>query len=118
VLGPGPSGSWYSEVVPAGRIQKRSRRVVFPAPAPKTSEPTCFFVSAIRGSRKALVAGPFDTHEEALASVWAVARAAEEAGFREAVWAAWGTAGWMDEKESAPLGALNERGLWPRKEER
>jgi hypothetical protein len=91
--------------------------VTIPAAEPLTDAPTCFYVSAIRGARKALVAGPFDSHKEALEAVREVKALVESLDWRAAFWA-WGTAGWRAPREEAPLGALDERGLWPRKEER
>jgi hypothetical protein len=51
-----------------------------------------FYVSAIDGSRRALVAGPYDTHAEALAKIDEARHAAEKLDPR-AIFAAWGTAG-------------------------
>lgn len=50
-----------------------------------------YYVSAIDGDRKALIVGPYATHEEALADVQRVKRAAYEVNDR-AIWWAWGTA--------------------------
>jgi hypothetical protein len=50
-----------------------------------------FYVSAIDGDRKALICGPYETHEAALEDVTRVKRAAERVDHR-AVWWAWGTA--------------------------
>lgn len=50
-----------------------------------------YYVSAIDGDRKALICGPYDSHEEALADVERVKKAANEIDFR-AHWWAWGTA--------------------------
>lgn len=51
-----------------------------------------YYVSAIDGERKALICGPYATHDAALADVQRVKRAAERVDPR-AVWWAWGTAG-------------------------
>lgn len=58
---------------------------------PRTYARTRFYVSAIDGERKALICGPYDTHEEALADVARVKAAAERVDAR-AIWYAWGTA--------------------------
>lgn len=51
-----------------------------------------FYVSAIDGDRKHLVAGPYPTHDEALGRVDAVREAAYQRDGR-AWFMAWGTAG-------------------------
>ena len=51
----------------------------------------CFYVSVIDGPKRALVAGPYRTHKEALAKV----EPAKEAGAKADPWStfyAWGTA--------------------------
>lgn len=50
-----------------------------------------YYVSAIDGDRKALICGPYATHDAALADVRRVSRAAYEVDPR-AHWWAWGTA--------------------------
>lgn len=52
----------------------------------------CYYVSAIDGSKRYLVAGPYPTHEQALAKVEQVRREAYERDGR-AWFMAWGTAG-------------------------
>ena len=62
-----------------------------------------FYVSAVDGKKKHLIAGPYPTHDEALAQVQAVSREAEKGNDR-AVWMMWGTAG-SEEPMKTPLGA-------------
>lgn len=50
-----------------------------------------YYVSAIDGARKALICGPYPTHDAALADVTRVKRAAYDVDPR-AHWWAWGTA--------------------------
>lgn len=51
-----------------------------------------FYVSAIDGRKKYMIAGPYLTHAKALAAVDTVRRDAERRDPR-AYWMAWGTAG-------------------------
>lgn len=57
-----------------------------------TTDCNFYFVSVVDGRRKALLAGPYLTHDEALLQVAKVSRLAEEADPRSA-WYAFGTAG-------------------------
>ncbi len=61
-----------------------------------------YYVSAIDGTRRYLIAGPWPTHAEALAKVDAVRTAADAIDPR-AWFMAWGTAG-SDEEIRTPLG--------------
>lgn len=62
-----------------------------------------FYVSAIDGRRRHLVAGPYDTHAEALELVEPVLKHADQLDPR-AWFMAWGTAG-SDLELKTPLGA-------------
>lgn len=62
-----------------------------------------FYVSAIDGSRKYLIAGPYDSHQAALDLVKPVRDHANTIDGR-AWFMAWGTAG-SDESFKTPLGA-------------
>jgi hypothetical protein len=53
--------------------------------------PGFYYVSAIDGNRKALVSGPYETHQQALDKVREVRAAAEKVDPRS-FWYAWGTA--------------------------
>jgi hypothetical protein len=88
--------------------------VIVPAPQPETDEPTAFYVSVIDGSRRALVAGPYDTHAEAIADVEPVKAAAETATAGRSVFYAWGTAGYRGPRDEAPEGVMNKAGVWPK----
>lgn len=77
---------------------------------------TAFYVSVIDHHRKGLAAGPFDTHEEALAAVERVKEIAEHATAGRSVFYAWGTAGWKGPRAEAPAGVMNKSGHWPPKE--
>lgn len=62
-----------------------------------------YYVSVIDGTRKALVAGPFETHAEALAQV----EPEREKWYKldaRSHWYAWGTARVRDDKVAAQLG--------------
>lgn len=61
-----------------------------------------YYVSAIDGTRKYLIAGPYPTHADALSKVGSVRQEAEEIDAR-AVFMAWGTAG-SDEEIKTPMG--------------
>lgn len=63
-----------------------------------------FYVSCIEGSRKALVAGPYASHEDALNAVYRVKLAASKVDDRSWFYA-WGTAGSDDEYKTV-LGVL------------
>lgn len=77
------------------------------------TEPRDFYVSLIRGSRTALLAGPFASHTEALAMVRAAADEAERADARS-FWDAHGTCS-LPRDAGNPMGKLNERlGVMPR----
>lgn len=52
-----------------------------------------FYVSAICGPRRYMVAGPYATHEAALAQVGAVRKLADESDDPRGAFMAWGTAG-------------------------
>lgn len=72
---------------------------------PLSSTPRKFYyVSAIDGTKKYLIAGPYPDHAAALAKVDHVRREAEEIDPR-AVFMAWGTAG-SDEEIRTPMGAV------------
>lgn len=62
------------------------------------------YVSAIDGPRKYVLAGPYDSHEEACANVRAVTDIAIE-GNPKAHWMAWGTCSAADVIDT-PLGAI------------
>lgn len=64
-----------------------------------------FYVSAINGNRKHLVAGPYATHEAALAAVEPVRRLAVERQ-PHSWFFAWGTAG-SEAEIKTPLGAFS-----------
>ena len=64
--------------------------------------PRYFYVSAIDGRKKHIVAGPYMTHKKALAMVDPVMRYANDLDGR-AWFMAWGTAG-SEERLPAPLG--------------
>ena len=66
-----------------------------------------YYVSAIDGDRRYLVAGPYDTHAEALDRVGAVRTHAEQRDPR-AHFMAWGTAGSPD-AHVTPLGVWSPR---------
>lgn len=63
-----------------------------------------FYVSAIDGPARFLVAGPYSSHDVALARVDAVKEHANKADPR-AWFMAWGTAG-SDDAHTTPLGAF------------
>jgi len=63
-----------------------------------------FYVSAIDGTKRYLIAGPYPDHAAALAKVDSVRKTAEEIDPR-AVFMAWGTAG-SDEEIKTPMGAV------------
>jgi hypothetical protein len=64
----------------------------------------CYYVSAIDGPRKYLIAGPYPSHDAALAKVQQVRDAANERDGR-AWFMAWGTAG-SDEGIATPMGTV------------
>lgn len=70
-----------------------------------------FYVSAINGSKKYLVAGPYSSHGEALTLVNAVRDYAETIDDR-AYFMAWGTAG-NNTPTKTPLGAWSPKDLTP-----
>lgn len=77
------------------------------------TEPRDYYVNLKRGSRMALLAGPFETHTEALETV---ARAVLEANLVDA-WSSFDPYGTCSLPRAAgnPLGKLNERlGVVPR----
>lgn len=63
-----------------------------------------FYVSAINGSRRHLVAGPYESHDAALAKVDTVRKMADERDSR-AHFMAWGTAS-GDHIYKTPLGVV------------
>lgn len=65
-----------------------------------------FYVSAIDGSKRYLIAGPWGTHDDALARVDPVRRHASNLNGR-AWFMAWGTAGSTDECPT-PLGRFGD----------
>lgn len=68
--------------------------------------PRHFYVSAIDGSKRHLIAGPWGTHDDALARVDPVRRHAS--GLDGRAWfMAWGTAGSQDEHRT-PLGRFGD----------
>jgi hypothetical protein len=71
------------------------------------TEPRDFYVSLIRGARTALLAGPFETHTEALAMVTRAAAEAERVDPR-AFWDAHGTCS-LPRAAGNPHGKLNDR---------
>lgn len=78
------------------------------------TEPRDYYVSLRRGDRTALLAGPFETHTEALAMVTRAKDEAERVDAR-AFWDAHGTCS-LPRVAGNPAGKLNERlGVVPRK---
>ena len=72
-----------------------------------------YYVSAIDGDRRALVAGPYQTHGEALGDVEAVQAVAYELDVRSHFYA-WGTARTCDDRPgvlNAQLAAYKARGV-------
>jgi hypothetical protein len=67
-----------------------------------------FYVSAVKGDRWALLAGPYETHAEAKALVSTVRDLAERVASRDAWGAAFGTCRVREEADRRP-GVLNER---------
>jgi len=68
--------------------------------------PSHFYVSAIDGPKRYLIAGPYPTHAAALAKVRTVRDIAyERDGSGRAWFMAWGTAG-SDREQKTPLGAI------------
>lgn len=65
-----------------------------------------YFVSVIDGPRQGLAAGPYDTHEEALADVEEVRRIGEDVDPR-AVFYAWGTCRVDRDVDGLRVGSLN-----------
>lgn len=62
-----------------------------------------YYVSCVDGERRALVCGPYPTHEQALADVHRVSVAAAER-WPESWWYSWGTAGSDTHSEPGVLG--------------
>ena len=65
-----------------------------------------FYVSAIDGAKRCLIAGPYVTHEEALGDVERVKRIVCDADGR-GDFMAWGTAGYTGPMIGAPRGNAN-----------
>lgn len=63
-----------------------------------------YYVSAIDGSKKYLIAGPYAAHADAAAKVEEVRKKADELDGR-AWFMAWGTAG-SDAEHTTPMGAV------------
>lgn len=68
------------------------------------SERNHYYVSAIDGPKRYLIAGPYATHDEALERVDTVRNAAHERDGR-AWFMLWGTAG-SDERHETPMGVI------------
>ena len=71
-------------------------------------QPGGYYVSALLSGKYFMMAGPYASHDSALAEVPRVRKIAEEHD-RRAVWAAFGTS--RLRVESPPLGILNQKGL-------
>lgn len=75
---------------------------------PASPEVRAYYVSIIDGRRYNLLAGPFHTHQEALALVHRVRDEAYEVNAREAAFAAFGTCSLQD-AAAVRIGLLNDR---------
>lgn len=77
---------------------------------PETCPVGTYYVTAVDGGNYWLMAGPYDTHQAALADVDKALEVSNEADPRS-WWKAWGTAKIKDDTRKP--GVLNERGLFP-----
>jgi len=78
----------------------------FVTPGADPANASAFYVSAVDGDRRWLMAGPYETHEAALADVARVRGVCCNADGR-GHFLGWGTAGFRGERKDAPEGKAN-----------